>query len=63
MTMMNGLDRRELDILDEDYFGPPPRFLVESRSLEFQSETDQLLREHDATVPTLQRIKALLGIC
>jgi hypothetical protein len=29
MTMMNGLDTGDLDIMDEEFFGPPPRFLVE----------------------------------
>jgi hypothetical protein len=63
MTMMNGLDRRELDILDEDYFGPPPRFLRESRPLDYRSELEEELEAHDATLPTLKRIKSLLGIC
>lgn len=29
MTMMNGLDVYEVELLDEEFFGPPPRFLRE----------------------------------
>ena len=29
MTMMNGLDVYEVELLDEEFFGPPPRFLTE----------------------------------
>jgi hypothetical protein len=33
MTMMNGLDSIDLDMLDEEFFGPPPRFLVEGNGI------------------------------
>jgi hypothetical protein len=29
MTMMNGLDVYDVELLDEEFFGPPPRFLRE----------------------------------
>lgn len=29
MAMMNGLDACDLDMLDEEFFGPPPRFLLD----------------------------------
>lgn len=32
MTMMNGLETVDVDILDEEFFGPPPRFLVEGHT-------------------------------
>ncbi len=47
MTMMNGLDSVDLDILDEEFFGPPPRFLVEGHMVggdhEAQSERSESL--------------------
>ncbi len=63
MTMMNGLDRRELDILDEDYFGPPPRFLREGRPIDFCIEGEEDRRAHGSTLAALQKIKAFLGMC
>ena len=38
MTMMNGFDARDVDILDEEFFGPPPRFLVEGRPDDYRVE-------------------------
>ncbi|MEJ2116791.1 MAG: hypothetical protein P8Y67_00075 [Alphaproteobacteria bacterium] len=29
MTMMNGLDVCDVELMDEEFFGPPPRFLRE----------------------------------
>ncbi|WP_088342806.1 MULTISPECIES: hypothetical protein [Rhodomicrobium] len=58
MTMMNGFDAAEIDILDEEYFGPPPRFLVEDR----HADSFALPRVHDAHLPALARLKELLGV-
>jgi hypothetical protein len=38
MTMMNGLDSVDLDIMDEEFFGPPPRFLVEGHPMAYDTE-------------------------
>jgi hypothetical protein len=39
MTMLNGLDSTDLDIMDEEFFGPPPRFLVEGHPASYDTET------------------------
>jgi hypothetical protein len=61
MTMMNGFDARDADILDEEYFGPPPRFLLEARLDDDQAESGKLGSE-DFGLPSLSRIKQLLGV-
>ena len=38
MTMMNGLDVYDVELLDEEFFGPPPHFLHE-RPKDSASET------------------------
>ena len=62
MTMMNGFDAREVDILDEEYFGPPPRFLVESRLDDYRTDTAKDFASEDCGLPSLSRIKELLGV-
>ena len=62
MTMMNGFDARDVDILDEEYFGPPPRFLVESRPGDYRSEGANNFAGDDFGLPSLSRIKELLGV-
>jgi len=61
MTMMNGFDVRELDILDEEYFGPPPRFLVDRCPVD-RGATVNARPIHDADVHPLTRIRDLLGV-
>jgi hypothetical protein len=39
MTMMNGLETGDLDIMDEEFFGPPPRFLVEGDGGVYENES------------------------
>lgn len=62
MTMMNGFDARDIDILDEEYFGPPPRFLVEGRPEDFCVEGIRAFSSDDYGLPSLSRIKELLGV-
>jgi hypothetical protein len=57
--MMNGFDARDIDILDEEYFGPPPRVLVEDRS-PFERIEQSRFGDGEA-LPSLQRLKQLLG--
>ena len=60
MTMMNGLDTVDLDILDEEFFGPPPRFLVEghgSKDTEISAERLEGL----GLMSGLGKIKKLIG--
>jgi hypothetical protein len=62
MTMMNGFDARDVDILDEEYFGPPPRFLVESRPDDYRAEAAKDFGGDEFGLPSLSRIKELLGV-
>jgi hypothetical protein len=64
MTMMNGFDARDIDILDEEYFGPPPRFLVENRSEDYGYDAGKgRFDDEESALPSLARIKQLLGVC
>ena len=62
MTMVNGFDARDVDILDEEYFGPPPRFLVEGRPGDYRVEGVKGCAGEDFGLPSLSRIKELLGV-
>lgn len=41
MTMMNGLDSIDLEMMDEEFFGPPPRFLVEGAGSDMESASER----------------------
>jgi len=59
MTMMNGLDTRDLDMMDEEFFGPPPRFLVEGSSYH---EEEALERSKSCNVfQGLGKIRQFIG--
>jgi hypothetical protein len=62
MTVMNGFEARDVDILDEAYFGPPPRFLVESRLDDWRADSAKDQPDEDYGLPSLGRIKELLGV-
>lgn len=62
MTMMNSFDARDVDILDEEYFGPPPRFLLEGRAEDDRSAGGRDFAGEDCGLPSLSRIKELLGV-
>ena len=62
MTMMNGFDARDVDILDEDYFGPPTRFLVESRLDDYRADSPKDFASEECGLPSLSRIKHLLEV-
>jgi hypothetical protein len=61
MTMMNGLETVDLDILDEEFFGPPPRFLVEGHASSDDSEIPAERLEGFGLIPGLGKIKQLMG--
>jgi hypothetical protein len=62
MTIMNGFDARDVDIMDEEYFGPPPRFLVESRPDDHGGDAAKDFASEDYGLPSFSRIKELLGV-
>ncbi len=59
MTMMNGLDSNDLDIMDEEFFGPPPRFLVEGHTPSNDNEPDGW--EGLGVFAGFEKIKRLMG--
>ncbi len=62
MTMMTGFDRHEIDLLDEEYLGPPPRFLLEERPADHRIPGIDFAEEEQAGVSAFDRLKSLLGI-
>jgi hypothetical protein len=61
MTMMNGLDTVDLDIMDEVFFGPPPRFLVEGHTPSNDNEPEADRFEMLGMFAGLYKIKRLMG--
>jgi hypothetical protein len=62
MSMMNGVEIGNIDILDEDYYGPPPRFLREPKRSDFLSDPEMaIIGDDDGVVPALQKLKALIS--
>jgi hypothetical protein len=60
MTMMNGLETGDLDIMDEEFFGPPPRFLVEGHvSQETEIPSERL--ESFGLIPGFGKLRQLIG--
>jgi hypothetical protein len=62
MTMMNGLETVDLDILDEEFFGPPPRFLVEEHAGSQDTDISAERMEGFGLIPGLGKIKKLMGV-
>jgi hypothetical protein len=62
MTMMNGLDTADLDMLDEEFFGPPPRFLVEGHSGSQDADAGTERLEGFGLISGLSKIGRLMGV-
>jgi hypothetical protein len=62
MTTTTGYDLYDIDVLDEEFYGPPPRFLVEDRAADFPSEPPHGLHDNKGKADALGRIKSLLGL-
>lgn len=62
MTTTTGHDLYDIDLLDEEFFGPPPRFLVEDRPADFTGEPRHGASESDARTDPLGKIRSLLGL-
>jgi len=61
MTTMTGAHMYDLDLRDEEYFGPPPRFLVEGHP-EAEGEDDPEVEIETASKPSaLERLKTFLA--
>jgi hypothetical protein len=62
MTTTTGYDLYDIDLLDEEFFGPPPRFLIEDRPADFTSEPPSGVNENNGKADPLGKIKSLLGL-
>jgi hypothetical protein len=60
MTMMSGFDYRNIDIYEEDSFGPPPRFLVEGLNGE-RDEDIELFADRQPDRSPLTILKAVFS--
>ena len=60
MTMMNGLDSIDLEMMDEEFFGPPPRFLVEGHANSNEADGAEPVENH-GVFAGLEKIKQLMG--
>jgi hypothetical protein len=61
MTMMNGLEPVDLDIMDEEFFGPPPRFLVEGHNSSRETDIASERLESFGLIPGFGKIRKLVG--
>jgi hypothetical protein len=61
MTMMNGLDSSDLDMMDEQFFGPPPRFLVEGHAAGADGDQQSEYSESLGVFSGLEKIKRLMS--
>ena len=62
MTMMNGLESVDLDLMDEEFFGPPPRFLVEGSALSNEHDTQSERSERLGVFAGFEKIRRLMGV-
>lgn len=60
MTTMSGFDYRNIDIYEEDSFGPPPRFLVEGLNSE-RDEEIELFDDDQPTPSPFAKLKAVFS--
>jgi hypothetical protein len=61
MTMMNGLETGDLDIMDEEFFGPPPRFLVEGNGVGYDVDGPADKTESLSLLPAISKIRKFVG--
>ena len=62
MTISINFDRRALDLLEEETFGPPPRFLLEDRPSVIDAGELEPADERDDGLSALDKVKSFLGI-
>jgi hypothetical protein len=60
MTKIDGLEIGDIDIMDEEYFGPPPRFLVEGNG-PYDTDMPSDQRENASFFPGISSIRKLMG--
>ena len=62
MTMMTGLETGELDLLDEEFLGPPPRFLREGFVGHGEVELLKESRETLSMLPGFSKIRQFISV-
>jgi hypothetical protein len=58
---MTGLDMSDVDLLDEEYLGPPPRFLVENNPRDFADGEPALTTYGDADSSAFGMLKSFFS--
>lgn len=61
MTRTTEFDIYDVDLADEEFYGPPPRFLCEPRPKRYELEVEQGRTHRGAKSPALSRIKELVA--
>lgn len=61
MTTLSGFDVRQIDIYDEEGFGPPPRFLVEPERRDQRQHDDSDDEPYDLASLLIDKVKAVLN--
>ena len=54
---MTGFDMYDVDLLDEEYFGPPPRFLVDNNPRDFADAEPDLQTYGGTASSALEMLK------
>lgn len=62
MTMMSGLETSELDMLDEEFLGPPPRFLREMSSNYGDADIVGERMAQASFLPSLSKIRRFVSV-
>jgi hypothetical protein len=59
---MTVLDMSDIDRLDEEYLGPPPRFLVENSPRDFSNTEPDFTVPGDGEGSALGMLKSIFGL-
>lgn len=59
---MTGFDMSDIDLLDEEYLGPPPRFLTENNPRDFADAEPDLTVVGEGAGSPFGLLKSFLGM-
>ncbi len=62
MTMIVNFHCMDLERLDDDYLGPPPRFLLQQASSNSRQESKDVTEHSEKTMSPYEKIKFFLGL-
>lgn len=61
MTRITEFGRFDADLADEEFYGPPPRFLCEPRPKRYELEAEERGTHRGVKTPALSRIKEFVA--